>query len=519
MVDAFLKKVPGYLLLLAMGGCTGQLGSPGEEQNCETVAEPRRVLRLGARELIQATSSVAPFEQGEVPAQLRQLARRERSDSKLVVTKELHQAVDGLARTLAEKLSTWPDQCSGFGSEDSCTSTVLSQLEIRLLRSAQDAEAHTSLIELVRGVAQRSGPIVAWTTAVRAVALSPKSLYLTEGMVGTDGELTGQETDLRGRELANFLSFRLLGRPASEELVQALGSSSLEEEKLEEILETQFGDAGVGELTQSFLESWLRVREISLLSRPADKQPGVDDAFLAALEQETRENLQSLSSAPVLELRDLLTAPHRSALLGDREGPGERPGVFALPGVIAASSSNTHTNIPRRGRFLLKSLLCQELPNPPPGAVGETPPLREGASERERFEGVASKTRCRGCHVVLDPLAYPFEVYDEVGRARVTDEHGNSIDTSGAHETQAGAKFEYTDINELMAQLADDPTVQSCVVRRVSEHILRRNIDSSANSCASSAAPANGAKSLDLLKASRAVLVRSAAASRGEVKK
>jgi hypothetical protein len=474
-------------------------------------------LRLSAAEIIASANALTPLGEADVPVPLARLTRTERADAKPAVTKEFHQSVDALATTLAEKLSSRMQECEGFGTDQVCTETVLSALETDLLRSAPDAEGHTALSELVREVAGRSGAAAAFRVAVRAVALSPKSLYLTEGIVAPDGALTGREKSLRGKELASFLSYRLLGTPASPELVAAVGTGAASRDEVQRLVDEQFGTAGLEQITQGFLESWLRVREIGQLSRSQDKHPDIDAEFFAGLEAETRDVLARVAREPRIDLLSLLTAPQPSSLVDAEGGAPERPGVFSLPGVLATASSNNHTNIPRRGRFFLKSLFCRDLPNPPPGAVDETPPPREGASERERFEGVEAKATCKTCHAVLDPLAFPFEVYDEIGQWRSEDEHGNTFDTTGTHETQDGAVLEFSDVRSLMELVASDPTVRSCVQRRVAEHIARQDLATSKGSCGASsgdAAPTAGA-SFDLKAVTRSALVEAAVAPRG----
>jgi hypothetical protein len=109
------------------------------------------------------------------------------------------------------------------------------------------------------------------------------------------------------------------------------------------------------------------------------------------------------------------------------------------------------------------------LPEPTPGTTPRT--LRERVSEH------TAAPYCQSCHVYMNPLGFPFERYDGIGRFRLR-EGDVEIDPSGeivpAGETEGVA---VADAIELAHTLAVDPQVEDCFLRSLFQYAYGRPPD------------------------------------------
>jgi Protein of unknown function (DUF1588)/Protein of unknown function (DUF1585) len=115
--------------------------------------------------------------------------------------------------------------------------------------------------------------------------------------------------------------------------------------------------------------------------------------------------------------------------------------------------------------FVLRRLLCQDIPDPPPNAQSTEPPPSPTplVTTRDYFEWKTSMAACRGCHFQINPAGFAFEDFDNIGRHR-TEEAGQAIDASGAL-TLGGVTLEAEGAKELAARLAELPEARACYAR------------------------------------------------------
>jgi hypothetical protein len=108
-----------------------------------------------------------------------------------------------------------------------------------------------------------------------------------------------------------------------------------------------------------------------------------------------------------------------------------RGGVLALAATLAKQSGASRTSPILRGNWISEVLLGEKLPKPPKGV----PPLpddeaaTEGLTVRQLTERHSIDERCIACHVRIDPLGYPLEGFDAIGRLRTKDLGDRPIDT------------------------------------------------------------------------------------------
>ncbi len=443
---------------------------------------PRRILRLSERELLASVRSLSAIADQDVPELIRTAPLGVEPDGNLAVTRSFHDDANTMAIAAARGLAQDPalQSCGeNFGLDAECTARALDQLGTRIFRGPSDAESKGALAGLAAQVAQRSGGAAAFEITLRAMLLSPRSLYTTEGVLSDDGVYGQGSGKLSNVELASYLSYRIGEVPPSASLLAALADpASRVPSAIEALLLQQLGSDVTAAGTTRFLAAWLNTDQIGRLKFDAAKHPTANGDFLAQLQAETVTALTTAASDPGLTLRSLLLSPHQSQISADAASglasQVGRPGVFSLPGVLAAASGSHETNIPRRGRFLLKNLFCETLANPPASVLSMEPGVPATATQRERFARVEREPACAGCHARIDHLALPFERYNELGQMRLADEHGNQLDPSAQHSLPDGTLLAYADAAQLMELSSQTDAVQKCVTVQAFRNLNRR---------------------------------------------
>jgi hypothetical protein len=166
----------------------------------------------------------------------------------------------------------------------------------------------------------------------------------------------------------------------------------------------------------------------------------------------------------------------------------------SLLGSIKASNRSVH-----RGLFVLREVLCGEVPPPPDGIV-TTPPSPEYDTERKLADYRASQGTCGGCHAAFDGIGLSFERYDALGRYQAADTQGAAVDASGKL-TLDGASVTFSDITELAALLAESPQVHTCLTRKLAGHALTGKVNARCAEPVVAAASEQGGALLDVFRA------------------
>ena len=118
----------------------------------------------------------------------------------------------------------------------------------------------------------------------------------------------------------------------------------------------------------------------------------------------------------------------------------QRGGLLRLGAVLTATSAPLRTSPVKRGDWVLRRILGTEIP-PPPANAGVLPADDKnfgGQTLRQKLEAHKRNATCASCHTRIDPMGFPLERYDSVGRYRTQYADGNAVDDEGvlADKTQ-----------------------------------------------------------------------------------
>ena len=135
-------------------------------------------------------------------------------------------------------------------------------------------------------------------------------------------------------------------------------------------------------------------------------------------------------------------------------------------------------------------LLCQVVPNPPPGVNTNLPePATADAAraKRERLLQHVENQSCSGCHRLMDPIGFGLEKYDALGAWRdkeIVDIFSGSgegrrskpvdVDITSTGEIAGIANSTFDDSRALGRVLASSPICQDCVVKQMFRYAFGR---------------------------------------------
>ena len=203
--------------------------------------------------------------------------------------------------------------------------------------------------------------------------------------------------------------------------------------------------------------------------------------------------IQSFGDRVKIERADYLLAYNLPARKWDfpTEQPfvlakGKRAGILSHPSWLIAHSLNTTTDPVRRGKWIREFLLAGTIPDVPI-TVDASVPEDHHKTLRQRYSVTEAK-KCWKCHVKMNPLGYPFEVFDDFGRWREKENMEGLPKIKGQFETKpinskgyldgSGDKSldgEIVDAYDLVNRLSKSRKVQQSIIRYTFRYWMGRN--------------------------------------------
>jgi hypothetical protein len=358
-----------------------------------------------------------------------------------------------------------------------CANQFVRQFGARAFRRpVSDAEV-TRYQKLVTGSPTLATGLV---SAVRAFLSSPHFLYRPEGSkVGATvpGRLTPYET-------ASSLSYLLWGSMPDQALFDAAAAGQLDtaagiEQQARRLLADRRSRDAVGQ----FAVQWLGAEDILVADKDSSQFGQLDADLRGSMVDETRRFVEHVVFDSTHGYDELLRADYTfvsgplAALYGMSGVTGAtlqkqkytdpyRTGLLGHASLHGSYARSDQTSPIKRGLFVRRRLLCQDLP-PPPADVPPVPAVDSHATTRERFRQHTSVPGCASCHYYIDRIGFGFERFDAIGRLRDTD-NGQAIDSSGNMNDVEGVHTNtdapYTDIRGLADILVASNAAKSCLV-------------------------------------------------------
>jgi Protein of unknown function (DUF1588)/Protein of unknown function (DUF1592)/Protein of unknown function (DUF1585) len=230
-----------------------------------------------------------------------------------------------------------------------------------------------------------------------------------------------------------------------------------ESERFEKQVRRLLADERSRNLATNFAAQWLHLRNLESITPDLRLFPDFDDNLRQAFRQETELFIDSvfrddrsvldLLQADYTFLNERLAkhygVPHvygnrfrRVELGADRH----RGGLLRQGSILTVTSYATRTSPVVRGKWVLENMLGTPPPPPPANVpVLKEPTVAASLPIRERLTEHRSDAGCASCHRLIDPVGFPLEQFDAVGRWRTRDE-GRPVDAAGG--LPDGSEFE-----------------------------------------------------------------------------
>lgn len=265
--------------------------------------------------------------------------------------------------------------------------------------------------------------------ALKAVLCSPDFLFLKEA--------PGRLDDYA---LAARLSYFLWKSMPDRELINLAGQGKLHDPvELQRQVERLLGDPRAAALTQNFLGQWLELRQIDITTPDQMLYPEFDDFLRYSMLAETESFFEELLNND-LSLLSLIDSDF--AILNERlarhyriqnaegnapivEGPDfrkvtlppgtHRGGVLTQAAVLKVTANGTVSSPVLRGVWVLRNILGQPVPPPPPNVPVVEPDIRGATTVREQLAKHRQVESCAACHQKMDPPGFALENFDVIG--------------------------------------------------------------------------------------------------------
>ncbi len=342
------------------------------------------------------------------------------------------------------------------------------------------------------------------------VLQSPDFMY--EIVKPSLGEVAGQVRPLSAYEYANRLSYFMWDSLPDDKLFAAAAADELGDPTKRQVhLQRMIQDPRFTRGVERFYSSWLNVAAFGEVARDAvgftgDVVTALSTSLLMSATQlysTAAPNFSSLFSGESYYMNDVLRTFYGVAGSGTAFTPvtlsGQgRSGIVTHPALMALLARPKESFPIGRGLFVLRTLLCMDVPPPPATlAIPQLPPIQDGLSTRNRLEAHVSDPVCSSCHKVFDPPGFALENFDEVGKFRTID-HGKTVDTSATIAFNSDLDGAFTKGGEFLARLTNSVSARSCFSQQVLEFALSRQAVDPADACSVDAVAKSFAPSGDL---------------------
>jgi hypothetical protein len=497
-----------WLLASLLAACQGSLDAPsssaaadapgaaGQEAGIDPTAQipiagsVRRLTRFEYDRTIYDLLEVDAKARAEFPADETALGFDNNSDALMfspALAEQLFSKAQQLAPAAVARASQFAP-CAASEKSSACARNFIEAFGSRAFRRPLTAAE-------IDGIAKTIEPHVASGRFERALELVAETvlssfafLYRVELNTGAPAPGKAGLRELSSYERAARLSYALWGSLPDQALLELASRNGLSDvAAVRSEAQRLLASARSREVLGRFHEQWLQLAPIE----SANHDPALFPDYTPEIPKLLRRELDLLLDHAAFEgdgLTDLLSASYTfvnqplaefygmSGITGAdfrrvELDASKYAGLLTRAGVLSAHSGFSFTSPTRRGAFVRRRLLCQDLPPPPPGVVTTPAPETPGKTRRDLIAQHSSDPSCASCHAKIDPIGLGLEDFDATGRFRAL-ENGAPVDASGAvPDTSLGA---FHGAGELGQKLAASAEARACAATQLFRYLAGR---------------------------------------------
>ena len=360
--------------------------------------------------------------------------------------------------------------------------TEFAQKAYRRPLTAKDADRIHAFYESM--LAEKSSPRDAALSTVKMILCSPAFLYLSEITQESKAELDSHD-------LATRLCYALWAAPPDTQLFQTAAQDSLKApSQLTAQIDRLLADPRSTAFASGFLDSWLKLRDLG--DQPPPRKTA--NSFYAenlprSMKRETLLFFQDVlnRNGSIMEFLDsdhtfvdkplakLYQLPEQATIrLSDgfqrvdlTDNP-RRGGLLGMASVLTVSANGVDTSPVTRGAWVLEHILGTPPPPPPDEVPSIDANVSNASTIRDKLAIHREDQACNLCHRSIDPLGFPLEHFDPIGRWRSKYPSTKSkqsrlpIDPSGSFTT--GEKFaNFAEFKSILIKTHGDKFARSLI--------------------------------------------------------
>ena len=365
------------------------------------------------------------------------------------------------------------------GPDYACSAQFVAEVGRLLFRRALTEEEIATFAEQAGSAAEELEDFYSGLEVVlEGLLIHPEVLFVVEN-AEPDPDNSGQ-LRLDAYSLASRLSFFLWNAGPDDELLAAAESGELQAPGgIEQAVERMLASPRLVDGMRAFFDDMLVFDEFKTLAKDATIYPEFTSVTAQDAREQTLRTIIDHTLNKEQDYRDLFTSrstfmsPALAIVYGVPAQPGWAPYTFAEDSpraglltqvsFLALTSHPGRSSVTLRGMALRERLLCQTVPEPPPGidfSVVSNPDAHY-PTQRQRVAAHLETPSCAGCHRITDPIGLSLEQFDGAGGYRLT-ENGATIDASGGLDG-----FEFDGAIGLGEALRENPELPRCLVQRV----------------------------------------------------
>jgi hypothetical protein len=373
--------------------------------------------------------------------------------------------------------------CNQMAIDATCVQAMVQNYGYRLFRrplTTAEVSSYVSLFSQGVSMVQLS-PSDALAGTLAALMQSPNTLYIQEL-----GQPDGATFKLGGYELASILSYGLTGSTPTKALLDSVGTGALDTPAglVAASQAMMQSPAGQAHLSKFFVE-WTAydtvpyaVKDPTVYTLPSDIQTAMVTETQSLIQNinETGGGLANLLQSPTTFVNLSLAQYYGWSTTGltdtqftsVQRPTGQGVGMLSQGGFLTIHGTPNSSSPTQRGLFVLESLLCGQVPPPPPN-IPVIPAPSGNVTTRERYEDQHAVGSCQACHGQMDPIGFGLENFDGIGRYRTT-EAGQPIDASGTIAVLD--KETFNGPADLASKLVAAPQVSQCFAAQLTAYVL-----------------------------------------------
>jgi hypothetical protein len=322
---------------------------------------------------------------------------------------------------------------------------------------------------------------------IKAMLVSPYFLFRSE--LGAADAAAGT-FKLTPWEIATALSYTYWGSMPDDQLFAAARSGALAgkteiEAQARRLLAAPRGRARVA----SFFYEWMESARAYVATKDSGQYPtfakanGAGNALVSAMRDEEDAFIQHVVFDSTRKWDELFTANYTFAndtlagyyglpLPGSATTPkqvtvpagGQRGGLLTLGMFLVGHGRTDQSSPTQRGHMIRASMLCSDVPPPPPDVNTNVTAAPAGQTGRSQIEALTGQGACKGCHELMNPIGFGLERFDSTGAERTLD-NGQPVDATGVingFADKSGGALTFDGARQLSAILAASDDARRC---------------------------------------------------------